>query len=159
MAVSTENANLVWQKVKIALMNAHPAHQNEFRALKEYLATQGGNPDLQFIAYSAEDCNTNGGVDKTAAACKVYGWYGKARRTSGTTSAFVALHAAADNSATTTTLITSRLKATGQTFGMTFPGGLACETGLTIVSATAVGGGTESAVADSADGFILIGAA
>lgn len=158
MALSTENANLVWQKVKMALMNANPASQNAFLDLKMYLATQKKNPDLQFISYTAEQAIVDGGTDMVGAASTLYGWYANGRRTTGTTSAFLALHAAATSNATTTTLVTARFKAIGQSFAALFPAGLAAETGLTISAATAVGGATESATADAADGFVIVGA-
>ena len=159
MAVVLENSQLVWRKVRNALANATPADQQAWQELRKYLSTQARNPDLQFIAFSEAQAIVNLGTDLTAAACTVYGIYGKAKRTTGTTSAFVALHAAADNSATTTTIFTNRIKLTGQTFSALYPRGLASETGLTISSATAVGGATESTTPDGADGFVVIGAA
>ena len=159
MAVVLENSQLVWKKVRNALANANPAHQEAFQSLRRYLSTQGRNPDLQFIKYDEADSLVAAGTDLVGAACTLYGWYGKAKRTTGTTSAFVALHAAADNSATTTTIATNRIKLTGQTFSELYPRGLASETGLTISSATAVGGATESTTPDGADGFVVIGAA
>ncbi len=159
MAVTLESSNLVWQKVKNALANANPTDREAFRALKNHLSTQGRNPDLQFIAYSEAQAIVNAGTDLTAAACTLYGWYGKASRVSGTTSAFAALHAAASNGATTTTLDTVRIKAVNQTFSVIHPRGHAVETGLTISAATAVGGATESTTPDGVDGFVVIGAA
>ena len=157
MAVVLENSQLVWKKVKNALANANPAHQAAFKGLKEYLSTQGRNPDLQFISYSEVSTLTD--LDVTAAASKVYGWYGKAARTSGTTSSFVTLHAAATNDATTTSIASNRIKAAGQTFANVWPTGLACETGLAISSATTVAGATASTTPDGADGFVIVGAA
>lgn len=158
MALVTENANLVWQKVKMALMDAEPAIQNTFLDLKMYLATQKRNPDLQFIPFTAEQAITNDGVDLIGAASTLYGWYAKGRRTTGTTASFLALHAAATSAATTTTLVTARFKAISQKLAAIFPFGLACETGMTISAATTVGGQTESATADAADGFVIVGA-
>jgi hypothetical protein len=63
MALSTENANLVWQKVKMALMDASPAVQQQFADLKMYLSTQGRNPDLQFIPFTETQAIANGGTD------------------------------------------------------------------------------------------------
>lgn len=159
MALVTENANLVWQKVKMALMNGDPAIQNAFLDLKMYLATQRRNLDLQFVPYTAEQSIANGGTDLIGAAATVYAWYANGRRTSATTAAYLAVHAAATNGATTTTLVTSRFNLTGQKFASMFPSGLACETGVTISAADAVGGATESTAALSADGFLILGAA
>jgi hypothetical protein len=157
MAITLQDGNLVWQKVNKALAGSNPAIQEAFRNLKVYMATQKGNPQLTFLPFSAEQAIANNGTDLAGQAVTVYGWYAKGRRTTGTTSSFLATHAAADNTATTTTLVTSRFKAVGQEFGFVNPFGLACETGLTISAATAVGGPTESATADAADGFYVVG--
>jgi hypothetical protein len=159
MAVVLEASNKVWQKVEQALTGAGPDAQRAFKGLRDYLVQQSGNPNLQFIPYTAEQAVTDHGVDLTAAACKVYGWYGKGRRTSGTTASFIALNAAATQDATTTTIVTTRLKVLGQRFAFVFGAGLASETGLTVCAATTVGGATESSAADAADGFVVIGAA
>lgn len=162
MAVSTENGNKVWQKVKNALTaaNANPTAQRAFLdGLKQFLAQQKRNPDLQFIPFTAEQAITDHGTDLVGAACTLYGVWAKGRRTTGTTSSFLDFHAAATGDATTTTLLTVRFKAISQEFAYMTGFGLACETGLTVCSATAVGGATESSTADSADGFVIIGAA
>ncbi len=158
MAFTPEDGNLVWQKVRQALIGAGPEAQNAFKALKEFIVSQKGNPQLQFVAYSAEQAVTDHGVDLVGGACTVYGIYGKGRRTTGTTSSFLGLNAATTGDATTTTIFTTRLKLTGQRFVFTTGFGLACETGCTICAATTVGGPTESSAADAADGFILVGA-
>lgn len=159
MALALENANLVWQKAKAALVDADPSIQNAFLDLKMQLATSKGNPNLQFIGFSEAQAIANNGADLVSAACTLYGVYVKGTRVTGTTSAFFAIHAAADNTATTTTIFTSRLKAIGQYFAGLFPKGLASETGLTVSFATAVGGATESTTPDGGNGFVIVGAA
>src|SRR3954463_375243 len=114
MALSTESANKVWQKASVMLRDANPAIQNTFLELKKYLATQKKNPDLQFVPFSAEQAVTNLGTSLVGGACTLYALYAKGRRTSGTTAAFLAVHDAADNSATTTTIVTQRFKVTGE---------------------------------------------
>jgi hypothetical protein len=159
MAVVLENSQLVWKKVKNALANANPAAQDAFLALRKYLSTQGRNPDLQFIAFSEAQAIVAAGTDLTGAACKVYGVYAKAAAArSGTTSAFLDFHAAASDAATTTVL-DFRIKAAGQIVVYTNPRGVAFETGLTVHSATAVGGTVDTTTPDGADGFVVIGAA
>lgn len=158
MALTTENANLVWQKVKMALMDASPAVQQQFADLKMYLSTQGRNPDLQFIPFTETQAIANGGTDLVGAACTVYAIYYKGKRTTGTTAAFLSLNAAADNNATTLVIWSSRLKVTGQKGAAFWPTGQASETGLTISCATAIGGATESTTPDGADGFVIVGA-
>ena len=158
MAIALQDANLVWQKVKIALTNANPASQESFGDLKKYLAQQKKNPQLQFVPFSAEQIIANGGYSPDVDAHTLYGLYLKGRRTTGTTSSFVDYHAATSNAATTTTVAGARFKVTGQEYALIFPSGLAVETEATISAATAVGGATESAAADAADGFAIIGA-
>lgn len=157
MALSTESANKVWQKAAVMLRDANPAIQNAFLELKKYLATQKKNPDLQFVPFTAEQAVTNLGTSLVGGACTLYGFYAKGRRTSGTTAAFLAIHDAADNSATTTTILTQRLKVTGEAFAAVYPVGQAIATDVVISSATAVGGATESTAADVADGFVIVG--
>lgn len=159
MALSTQNANIVWQKVKAQLLNASPAIQNAFADLKAYLANQKGNPDLQFVQFTAEQVVTNGGYSPDIDGARIYGIYFKGRRTSGTTAAFGALHDATDNSATTTTVVTAKFNLTGQAFFATYPDGFLLATELTVSCATAVGGATESSAADAFDGFVVAGAA
>lgn len=158
MALSVQDGVLVWQKVSKALLGANPASQAAFRDLRAYMTTQGGNPQLQFIPYTSAQATTNNGTDLVGAACTLYGWYYKAARTSGTTASFQAIHDAADNTATTTTVVTRKIKATGEQGSHVDPVGHALATGCTISAATAVGGATESAAADATNGFVIVGA-
>lgn len=159
MAFTGQDGVLVWQKVAKALLGANPANASAFRELKTYIATQGGNPQLQFAPYTAAQAVVNNGTDLLGGAGTLYGWYFKARRTSGTTASFQAIHDAADNSATTTTVDTAKINATGQSGSFIHPTGFALATGATISAAQAVGGSTETAsAADATDGFVIFGA-
>ena len=77
MALALENSQLVWKKVKNALANSNPATQAAFKGLKEYLSTQGRNPDLQFVAYSELEADDNDGTGLLDAACTIYAFYAK----------------------------------------------------------------------------------
>lgn len=158
MAIALQDGIFVWQKVAKALAGANPGVSQPFRELKTYIATQLGNPQLQFVPFTAEQITTNGGYSPDVDACTLYALYLKGRRTTGTTSSFVAIHDATDNSATTTTIDTVRFKAAGQVAAVIHPAGVALATELTVSAATAVGGATESSAADAADGFVVIGA-
>lgn len=158
MAFTGQDGVLVWQKVAKALAGANPAIASAFRELKTYIATQGGNPQLQFSPYTATQATTNNGTDLLGGAGTLYAWYFKARRTTGTTSSFQAIHDAADNSASTTTVDTALVKAVGNQGAVIHPTGIALATGATISAATAVGGATESSAADATDGFVIFGA-
>lgn len=166
MAVATQNASLVRQKAYNAVYGAgtsthaiSPFHFYAVKAFFLHMAANKGNPDLQFIPYTITQAVVNLGTDLVGAACTLYAWFGVARRTTGTTVSFQALHDAADNSATTTTVWTAKINATGQSFFTFEPNGRAIATGLTISAATAVGGATESTNTDATDGFVIIGAA
>lgn len=158
MALTTQSSNKVWNKVNKALAGANPGIVDAFRGLKLWLSTQKGNPDLQFIPFSAEDIVTNNGKLASVGASTLYGVYFAGRRTSGTTAAFAAVHDASDNSATTTTVVTAKFNASGQAAALVSGVGWPLATDATISCATAVGGATESAAADAADGFIIVGA-
>jgi hypothetical protein len=158
MAFTGQDGILVWQKVAKALLGANPASQAAFRDLKNYMTTQGGNPQLQFVPYTSAQAVVNNGTSLVGGACTLYGWYAKAARTTGSTASFQSLHDAADNTATTTTQVTRRINLTGQQFAYTDPVGLACATDVVISAATAVGGATESAAADATNGFVIVGA-
>lgn len=167
MALTTQNANLVRQKAYNAVYGSgtgtatntvSPYHFYAIKALFLHMAANKGNPDLQFVPYSAEQAVTNLGTSLVGGACTLYAWFGKARRTSGTTASFQAIHDAADNSATTTTVDTALIKLTGNQFLFVHPNGVAIATDVVISAATAVGGATESSAADATDGFVIVGA-
>jgi len=166
MALTVQNANLVRQKAYNAIYGfgtssrkVSPGHFYALKALFLHLAANKGNPDLQFAAYSAEQAITNLGTSLIGGACTLYAWYGLARRTSGTTASFQAIHDAADNSATTTTVDTAKINAAGQSFMVLHPDGVALATDAVISAAQAVGGSAETAAAaDATDGFIIVGA-
>jgi hypothetical protein len=166
MALTTQSANLVRQKAYNAVysplgsatVSISPFH---FYAIKQFflhMAANKGNPDLQFRAFAAEDAVTNNGTSLIGGACTLYLLYAKARRSSGTTASFLAIHDAADNTATTTTVWTGKINATGQSLFFADPNGRALATDAVISAATAVGGATESSTADACDGFIIVGA-
>ncbi len=167
MALATVNANIARQKAYNAVYGTgtgttvDSVSQYHFYAVKAFflhMAINKGNPDLQFCPYTAEQATTNLGTSLVGGACTLYAWYGKARRSSGTTASFQAIHDAADNSATTTTVDTALIKLTGNQFFFVHPNGVALATDAVISAATAVGGATESTAADATDGFIIVGA-
>lgn len=158
MAFTGQDGIFVWQKVAKALAGARPGDSQPFREFKTYFATQVGNPSLQFVPYTATQATTNNGTSLVGGACTLYAWYAKARRTTGTTASFQAIHDAADNTATTTTVDTFKVNAVGQSATILHSAGLVLATDAVISAATAVGGATESAAADATDGFIIVGA-
>lgn len=170
MALATQNANLVRQKAYNAVYgtgtgtttnSVSPYHFYAIKALFLHLAMNKGNPDLQFIPYTAEQATTNAGYSPDIDAFTLYAWFGKARRTSGTTAAFEAIldgSAGSDSDAVTTHISIHRIRATGQSFLEVWPNGYAFATDLVITSNTLVAGVVESSAANSTDGFLIVGA-
>ncbi len=161
MSLSLEDSNLVRQKVKIALANAHPAIQAAFEDLQRYLATQGGNPQLSFLPFSAADIDTGADGKMLAdAACKLYGVYAKRVADVDTTAAFLAvLDDATDNSTAADAVVVLRTNVASQIGAAILPAGIACSAGIVVAATTTVGGTTESAATESSNGFVIIGAA
>jgi hypothetical protein len=161
MAVSVENANLVWQKVKIALMNSNPAAQAAFKGLKEYLAQQKGNPDLQFIPFGDANVVAATGYSPVGAACTVYGvWFKKNGTGTGTaTDSWLTLANDTSNTTDATKFVALMTSIANQEVYATYPNGLAFGTDLTISGETSAQDGTESTAGDSGSGFVIIGAA
>lgn len=167
MALTVESAGRVRQKAMNAVYatgtgtstnTVSPYHFYAVKSLFLHIAGNKGNIDLMFAPYTAEAAVTAGGTDLVGAACTVYAWYGKARRTSGTTASWQTLVDAAANSTGASDLTSQRIKATGDQFFVVYPNGLAAATGLFISAVTIASGSVESSAADATDGFVIVGA-
>ena len=160
MALVVENANLTWQRVRIALdrMDSHPVAVEAFKALKMYLATQRGNPELQFVAFDNADIDGASGADLGIdAACKVYGFY--AKKTATTEDAYIALFDDATDDAggdTDQRTTLSLLASSEQAFAI-HPAGLDMAAGIVVKSYTDINGTTDTTAGSAADGFVVIG--
>lgn len=171
MALTTQSAALVRQKAYNAVYgtgtgtssdSVSPYHFYAIKALFLHLAANKGNPDLQFVPYSAEDAVTStNGVTLCTEACTLYAWFEKARRTSGTTAAFEWLWngvaGGGDSDPVGDEIAVQKFNATGQQFLLVHPNGYAVSTALSVVSTTAIDGTTESSAANAGDGFVIIG--
>lgn len=162
MALSLEDGNLVWQKVRKALANANPAIQGQFKALKEYLAQQKGNPNLQFIPFNeavlvqATGYSPIGGVTST-----VYGVYFIKNGTSGAgtgTDSWLTLANDTSNVTDATKFVALMTSVANQQVSAIYPNGLVFGTDLTISGETSAQDGTESTANDSGNGFVIVGA-
>lgn len=173
MPIALQNANLVRQKAYNAVYGAgtgtttntvSPYHFYAIKALFLHLAMNKGNPDLQFIPYSAEQVTTQTtfGFNPDVDASTLYAWFGKARRTSGTTDAFETLLDAAvgaDSDVETTIISIHRIRLAGQSFLEVWPNGYIIATDITLQSTTSMAGpAAESTAANATDGFLIIGA-
>ena len=157
MALSLQDGNLAWQKVKIALMNAHPGAGEAFASLKAFLAQQKGNPQLQFVPFTEVQCDVAGGTAVVDAACTLYGIYIK-KNTSATDNWFWAYDDATnDGTAADAMVCIPLLRASEQSFWIQ-PQGFAMGTGVVV---TQYGTDPLGAVdgSEGGDGFLLIGAA
>ncbi len=153
MALSLENSNLVWQKAKVGLAGASPFASDVFKALKNRLATVGGNVTLQFVAIS--DLGTDAVI--ADAACRVYGLYLKKGATA--TGAFVKAADHATSAGTTASdLVIELNEASKETF-IVNPTGWSQGTGFTVGSDTTADGSTASTSGDGPNGFAIIGPA
>jgi hypothetical protein len=162
MAVEVESANLVRQKVKLSLQNASPVAQAAFDGLHKYLATQGNNPDLQFIAVSDALLTTSTGYSPIGAACKLYGVYFKKNGTSGTgtgTDSWLTIANDASNVTDTTKFVALMTSVSNDEVFAVYPAGLPFGTDLTLSGETSAQDGTESTAGDSGSCFVIIGAA
>lgn len=159
MALSLENQNLVWQKVRVAFdaLDATKQSRESFKALKERIATLGGTTrQLQFVAMA----DITGDTIIADVPCKLYGVFLKKQATA--TDAFFKM-----NDSTTTCGAANGASATdsvalvdsGDQVSLVFPKGRAQANGLTVASQTNLAGNTDSTSGDGPNGFIIIGAA
>ena len=163
MALSTQSANFVWQKVDIALSSISigtPIRQ-QFNDLKAYLAQAKGNPDLEFVAFTDAGITGTDGVVLADAAAKLYAVFVQKDGTSGTgtaTDSFVKIfdNATVDTTATDGRVVLPLLVAarTGIYFDRN---GLDMANGIVATAHTSYAGSTDSTAGDAGPGFIILG--
>lgn len=156
MALSTESAVYVWQKVNNALqaLSANPGAVEEFRKLKDYLSQARNVTDLQFVAFS----DLTGDTIVADVACKFYGAYVKKQNTS-TTAVFKmndnATTCGGANGGSMTDAFT--LEAANRSAVLIVNKGRSEANGITIASQTTPAGNTDSTAGDGPNGFIVLG--
>jgi hypothetical protein len=160
MALSLEDGNKVWQKVNKALADAEPAAVFAFRGLKQWLAEQKGNPQLQFVTIDGTviDTATNGQDHGIDAAHRIYGLYLKKANTA--TDTYFAVYDDATNvsgGATDARMSIGLLEAK-ETFIGVYPDGLVMADGLISKGWTDFDGTTDANEADTPNGFYVLGA-
>ena len=163
MALTLEAGNLVWTKVSKALINANPAVQGQFKALREYIVSQRANPTLQFVSFSDADITTATGYTFQAAAgaLTLYGFYFIKNGTSGTgtaTDAWISLDNASTNTVVATKFISIPALVAADQFALTYPGGLPFSVDFTVTGETSAKDGTEVSAGDAGSGFAIVGA-
>jgi len=165
MAVVTESANKVWQKVKNALsaqnvasLGANPTSQAAFQGLRMYLSQDKKNPDLQFIpidgVYSSSDGGNNASQVLIAGALTLYGYYLFKKGSTET------IFKGSDNATTAGTNGTQDHAIAATTAGDVFeiyPAGRALASGLTVTENTARTTSTLTLAANQMSGFAIVG--
>lgn len=165
MAISTQSANLVWQKVKNYLTNlnvaskgANPVTQNAFLALKQYLAQNKRNPDLQLVPIDGTVNSSDGGNTVSQilcnGACTLYAIY--LFKKGATETIFKATNHASTATTDGTQDIAIAATVAGDVFEI-YPDGRALSTGLTVTEDTARTTATLTLAANQMSGFVILG--
>jgi hypothetical protein len=154
VAISTENANLVWQKVKIALesLEANSFARDAIAALKAYLSQVKRNPDLQFVAIS----DLTDATVIADAASQVYAIYLKKQATATDAFAKFVNHASAGDGSDF--LICLPLLESEDEAVLVFSKGMPFGTGIVATSSTTDVGTTDTTSGDGPNGFVILGA-
>lgn len=166
MAVSTQSANLVWQKVKnylsaqnVSTLGANPVSQAAFQGLRMYLSQAKKNFDLQFVpidgVYSSSDGGNNSSQILIAGALTLYGVY--LYKKGSTETIFKGTNHASTATTDGTQDIAIACTTTGDVFEI-YPQGRALATGLTVTENTARTTSTLTLAANQMSGFVVIGA-
>jgi hypothetical protein len=174
MAIALEGANIVWNRVNNAMLlqtvgapvagrraqsAPSPLAVRSFRDLKWWLATQMGNPKLQFLSFGISTGTTTGTDEFVLAAFAgtLYGIYGKKQAVDS--DVFLQVIDSATDASTLSTEGLAVLPYTNkndESF-MLFPYGLPFGVGLVLDANTTAIGTTDSATADTPVGFAIIG--
>lgn len=161
MALTLQDQVNVWLKAEARLsdLGASKVAQDAFRALRERLVSAG--IQLQYIAFSDATAGDPGicqntGYSPVGVPCTVYGLYARNRGAGDGTDSFISLHNAADNASAP--LVTAVIQDDNDEFIAIKYNGWTFGTDLTISGANSAGGATESAAANAAVGFVIIGA-
>lgn len=163
-AKSLEGANLVWQRVEEFMRLQQSASSPTspisraavLRELKRWLATQKGNPKLQYLSFSNVTSAVNAGV--TTGGATLYALFVKKQNTG--TDAFFRFNdtnatVGGANGANQIGIIP--LLEAGDEVLQIFTPGLVLATGLGVESATTAAGGADSSSGDGPNGFAIIG--
>ena len=167
MALTLEDSNLAWQRVKIALASeptgagsfTPPPAIDAFRSLKTYLATALGNPTLQFVAIDALDVDDASGKVLADAACTLYAVFLKKQATATDVYLHILDDATDDTGVATDTRVMLAMLETEESAFAIYPNGVAMGTGVVAKAYTTAAGSTDSASADTPNGFIIIAGA
>ena len=155
-----ENANLVWQRVAISLdsLGANKASREAFRALKNYLSQEKRNLNLQFVAIDATLVDDAGGVVTMDGPCRVFGLFAKKQATATDTYLALLNDDTDDASPITDVRLVVGLQESAEQVTVLDPSGIALSVGAVGKAYTEFDGTTDALVADTPNGFVIIGA-
>lgn len=156
-AASFESPNKTWQRVAWALAGASPAAQAQFKALKMWLSTQKGNPQLQFLPFNAAGIITATGQALVGSAVTLYGVYSKKLATATDVYLVIFDDATDDAGAATDARVVLPHLVSGDEAIYIGPQGIAMPSGVVAKAYTDFDGTTDSAVGDAPNGFCIIG--
>ena len=157
MALSLENANNVWHKVKASAANAYPGDMAQLNALKRYLSQHKLNKDLQFVPFTEVQCDVAGGTVVVDAACTLYAIWIK-KDTTATDNWFWAYDDATNDGTAADAMFNYPLLRASEHGVIIQPDGFAMGTGIVVTQyATDPLGASDGS--DGGNGFIIIGAA
>lgn len=158
MALALTDAQLVWQRVDIALagLNATPPAKAAFLALRRYF-NQVNNPQLQFVAFVPTSMDDAGGQDTGLdAAHRLIALYGKKAATA--TDVYLYAFDDATNDAGAGTDGRANLvflESSGEAWCI-YPTGIPMVDGLVIKAYTDFDGTTDSTDTDCPNGFAIV---
>ncbi len=166
MALALQDGTFAWQTVFHTLdtQKATPVVKESFKALREFIVGAKGNPQLQVIPFSAITtadpgiCQDTGYSPIGAVTSLVYAFYAHNQNVGDGTDSFVRLYNATTNTAVSSIFVSGLIQSADDEFLYICQKGLRFATDLTISADTGAGAGTESAAANAAIGFVLVGA-
>ena len=162
VAKALEGANLVWQRVNefTNTVNSSPVERSAFlKSLKLWLATQKGNPKLQYLTFSDVHTHDVATVPElSVSGCTMYALYAKKQTTATAAyfkvndSATVAGGASGANVKFTFTMLLGN-----DEIAAIFQPGYVFATGIRVASETTAAGGSDTTTGDGPNGFIIVG--
>lgn len=166
MAVSTQSANLVRQKAYLAVygngtttLPNSPFNYYAFKALFLHLASNKGNPDLQYVNVDGLVNSSDGGNTASQVlvngACTLYAVFLRKR---GATETIFKWTNHASTATTDGTQDGAVALTVAGTVAEVYPDGRALSTGLTVTEDTTRTGSTLTLAANRIDGFVIVSA-
>lgn len=161
VAKSLEGANLVWQRVAEFMFtkDGSPVQRAAFlRSLKQWLATQKGNPKLQYVTFT--DVTTDAQVvpEVSTGGANIYAIFAKKQNT-GTDAYFKVNDSATVSGGANgaNVKVTLPLLVGNDEVAVIFQPALIFATGVIVASETTAAGGTDTTTGDGPNGFIILG--